>query len=402
MLNYFSASTKYHYLGYTNVIQKGSLVWSLYEDNKLIKGDMPQGYNNASYYNLIHNGIDFRVNDAIGDLFSMMLTHNASGKLEKPSAAALRDEGFPTEDESTLDYQQTNGSKWIISAGGLKDKSYDFFKDRVFRNGYHQDDYEIRFTYNSENKAFTPFQDDVDRINVPFEIWNMTRNIRMIPAILDLDSNHQFALLKGEDHIASADNNDPYTDWIYFYLPEDWSKGDRGYQNWLNGDVNPERWRDYYVKNETLARIVFVNLDAGDPNDPNFPNNILAQMPEEGSIFKLIMNRHTEDLIIKINTKKTHSFILPTKPELLNNYPNPFNPVTSIPFKLNKAQNIEIRIFNALGQLIWSKKGFYREGPSIVKWDSKNKNGSLVASGIYFYQLVTNENTETKKMILLR
>jgi lysophospholipase L1-like esterase len=94
---------------------------------------------------------------------------------------------------------------------------------------------------------------------------------------------------------------------------------------------------------------------------------------------------------------------LPYRFRLYQNYPNPFNPETTIPFQIPKAKNVLIRVLNSLGQeiVVLADKQF-KAGYHIVYWDGKNKNGRMVASGIYFYQLITDDFTSIKKMILLR
>jgi hypothetical protein len=88
---------------------------------------------------------------------------------------------------------------------------------------------------------------------------------------------------------------------------------------------------------------------------------------------------------------------LPTVFSLSQNYPNPFNPSTTIRYDLPKSANVNLKIFNALGQGVASlvnerkEAGYYQ---SI--WNAN------VPSGIYFYRLQAGEFVETKKMILLR
>ena len=79
-------------------------------------------------------------------------------------------------------------------------------------------------------------------------------------------------------------------------------------------------------------------------------------------------------------------------------YPNPFNPVTTVKFNLRKTSQVTLKIYNSLGQEVFelaSKN--YRAGSHKVRW---NANG--FASGIYFMQLITNEFSQSKKLILLK
>jgi Leucine-rich repeat (LRR) protein len=97
------------------------------------------------------------------------------------------------------------------------------------------------------------------------------------------------------------------------------------------------------------------------------------------------------------------SNLIPEKFDLLNNYPNPFNPVTTIPFQLKENTKVEIAIYNVLGQKIKTLISRTMEaGSHKINWDSRNDFGAKVASGIYFYRLVTPKFTKAQKMILIK
>ena len=93
------------------------------------------------------------------------------------------------------------------------------------------------------------------------------------------------------------------------------------------------------------------------------------------------------------------------KSELHGNYPNPFNPTTTISFELNteNTENTELIIYNVKGQKVRTlvnetlSSGFYTR-----VWDGKNDTGRSVTSGIYFYKLENSGYSNTKKMILLK
>ncbi|HKJ44232.1 MAG TPA: invasin domain 3-containing protein [Balneolales bacterium] len=89
---------------------------------------------------------------------------------------------------------------------------------------------------------------------------------------------------------------------------------------------------------------------------------------------------------------------IPDKIELNQNFPNPFNPTTTIRFALPKSEQVKIVVYNILGQrvaTITNKK--YQAGYHEVVWDAHR-----VASGLYFYRMVTGGNYFTKKMIVLK
>jgi hypothetical protein len=89
---------------------------------------------------------------------------------------------------------------------------------------------------------------------------------------------------------------------------------------------------------------------------------------------------------------------------LLSNYPNPFNPTTTISFSLTAkdAKNAKIEIYNIKGQKIKTLVGEQLDvGEHLVVWDGKDENNNPVSSGIYFYKLNVNGKTEAVKKCLL-
>ena len=93
---------------------------------------------------------------------------------------------------------------------------------------------------------------------------------------------------------------------------------------------------------------------------------------------------------------------------LAQNFPNPFNPETWIPYQLNKATEVTIHIYDASGRLVrtlnlgWQPTGSYMTASSAAYWDGRNEVGERVASGIYFYTLQTQDFTATRKMVILK
>jgi hypothetical protein len=95
--------------------------------------------------------------------------------------------------------------------------------------------------------------------------------------------------------------------------------------------------------------------------------------------------------------------ILPKTFVLEQNFPNPFNPVTSISFSLPEPGLVHLDVYNVLGQNV--RKLVDREmvaGNYIVDWDSKDDNGNPVASGVYFYRIEYNNIDQCRKMVLLK
>jgi hypothetical protein len=81
---------------------------------------------------------------------------------------------------------------------------------------------------------------------------------------------------------------------------------------------------------------------------------------------------------------------------LAQNYPNPFNPSTKINYGLERAGEVEITVYNILG----NKISTLVDGMKSAGNHSVSFNASNLSSGIYFYKIVTNEFVQTRKMIL--
>ncbi|MFH1844906.1 MAG: T9SS type A sorting domain-containing protein [bacterium] len=89
--------------------------------------------------------------------------------------------------------------------------------------------------------------------------------------------------------------------------------------------------------------------------------------------------------------------------ELLQNFPNPFNPATRIAFSLASKGPVVLRIFDIKGQLVHTLVDDILDGGNHhVEWHGDGVAGEAVANGLYFYQLRTGSKTLTRKMVLLR
>ena len=94
---------------------------------------------------------------------------------------------------------------------------------------------------------------------------------------------------------------------------------------------------------------------------------------------------------------------LPRDYGLSQNYPNPFNPFTTIRFDLPRRSQVDLSVYDILGQhTVTLSEGVLPFGTYEVTWDGRNKRGSAVASGVYFYRLSADGFTEEKKMVLVR
>ena len=92
--------------------------------------------------------------------------------------------------------------------------------------------------------------------------------------------------------------------------------------------------------------------------------------------------------------------------QLLQNFPNPFNPETWIPFQLTKESDVTIHIYAATGQLVRHLSlgripaGDYSSQAEAVYWDGRNQIGEPVSSGVYLYTINTRDFSATRKMLI--
>jgi FlgD Ig-like domain len=91
------------------------------------------------------------------------------------------------------------------------------------------------------------------------------------------------------------------------------------------------------------------------------------------------------------------------KNSLSQNYPNPFNPQTTIAFTIKDRGAVTLKVYNVNGELVRTLANENRAaGSYTLVWDGHNDSGQSVSSGVYFYKLVTNSFSQTKKMVLLK
>ncbi len=96
-------------------------------------------------------------------------------------------------------------------------------------------------------------------------------------------------------------------------------------------------------------------------------------------------------------------FSEPTTFRLLQNYPNPFNNSTTIEFQVTTATMARLDIFSSRGELVTSLlNNTVSPGVHRVVWDGRSSAGDLVPSGVYIYQLTTDLQTESRKMLIVK
>ncbi len=157
-----------------------------------------------------------------------------------------------------------------------------------------------------------------------------------------------------------------------------------------NGDVGVAKIDDFienYAQSGTKTNSTIDHLPIG---ALHWENN--ATVPS--SSFNAIMAQYDIDITtgVAVAPGVAQSF------KLNQNYPNPFNPSTKIEFNLPKSQNVDLKVFNMLGQEVATlAHGTLAAGQHSVTFDAKT-----LASGVYIYRLTAGSNVDTKKMVLMK
>ena len=103
------------------------------------------------------------------------------------------------------------------------------------------------------------------------------------------------------------------------------------------------------------------------------------------------------------NNIQIHEKILPDQFKVYDNYPNPFNPITKIKYDIPITNNLSIKIFNILGEEVYSlNKSPILAGRHEFAWNGLNNNGFKVSSGVYIIQFQYIENFDMQKILLLK
>ncbi len=110
-----------------------------------------------------------------------------------------------------------------------------------------------------------------------------------------------------------------------------------------------------------------------------------------------------DDEPVGIREETNSNNVVPEKPVLLNNYPQPFNPSTTIDYILPEAMQVTLIIYNTQGELVNNLfSGYKTKGSHSVVWNGDDANRKDVPSGVYLLQLRTRGYQKTIKMIKMK
>lgn len=132
------------------------------------------------------------------------------------------------------------------------------------------------------------------------------------------------------------------------------------------------------------------------PNDPNDRNGTNA---DGYTMLEVYLNSLVPDLVTSVERESS----IPTDFQLFANYPNPFNPETTIQYKIPNTGNVEIIIFDINGREVFQLfKGFQEAGLHKISWNGISENDKKVASGVYFCMVSYNKFSKSLKLIFLK
>ncbi|MDY6914825.1 MAG: C25 family cysteine peptidase [Candidatus Cloacimonadota bacterium] len=121
---------------------------------------------------------------------------------------------------------------------------------------------------------------------------------------------------------------------------------------------------------------------------------------------EILISTNTSDTIVPVTLNLVQTSNQPNLPmitKLEENYPNPFNPETTINFSIKEAGHVKLEIYNIKGQKIKTLVNSNLEANSYnLVWNGRDDNNQQVSSGVYFYRMNTPTYTSTRKMILMK
>ncbi len=233
-----------------------------------------------------------------------------------------------------------------------------------------------------------------------------------------------------ETPLAVFDNQNAAGNWVIAFIDE-WA-GDYGVLDWLclsftydyvlavelasfsaiPGDSRVRlTWRtasetsnDYFEvvrDGDVVAQVDATNLPTG--ASYSWVDEAVTNGVSYSYTLVAIDNRGARSTLQTVAATPAATVSVATDYALYQNYPNPFNPTTEIRFNLPDATQVELKVFNMVGQLVTTLvDGVRPAGVYTVQWNGKDVNGMPVPTGTYIYQLQAGSFTDTKKMLLLK
>jgi beta-glucanase (GH16 family) len=107
--------------------------------------------------------------------------------------------------------------------------------------------------------------------------------------------------------------------------------------------------------------------------------------------------------VYETSTLSTQTQTVPVYFNVFQNFPNPFNPITTLRYDLPENSYVNVTVYDILGRQVRTLvKTTQEAGFKSVIWDATNDYGKPVSAGVYLYQIQAGEFVQTKKMVLLK
>ncbi len=383
------------------------LVWNVRDvtAGRVVIRNQPQAGNiaNPDMAHAIADGFKVAVWSPEVNFKGFEVISNANGRLNSPDGGALEFDGFPSHLPS--DRQQFGaGHRAIHTADSAQTLgSYASFLNRTTLSGKNWNeivpfDFEWRFL-GTLSRAWDKF--NTGRFfQVPFALWNIgvatpddpSDDFEMVPVLRDWDGDGTFNL-SSADHSGSGGDNDPFTDWVYWYNPltdsPDEAPGQAGYLAAADSMAGGIYTGSHLAL--VMARTVLINWNGGSAPLYN------QDLPEHGTIFRITTTKPNSEFDLfsfsAPSVIRDNKILARKDVQRANVFPNPYyggNSLETSSFDrfvtfTHLPRKVEIRIFNLGGsQIIKLKKD---SDSQFLKWNLRNERNLPVASGLYIARI---------------
>jgi hypothetical protein len=175
------------------------------------------------------------------------------------------------------------------------------------------------------------------------------------------------------------------------------------YEKVILGDSNNGPIILPYSPDSSLLYKVLLRDSVVVPNEPiccRMPKNSPPLSISQISLIYDWISQGAQENNLQLNERKKtkeYSFYL------IKNYPNPFNPLTTLKYDLPEDSFVQITVYDMLGNVVNNLVNKNQNsGSKSVQWDATNNQGEPVSAGIYLYTIQAGEFVQTKKMVLLK
>ena len=181
--------------------------------------------------------------------------------------------------------------------------------------------------------------------------------------------------------------------------------------NYFNGNISGCEWEGDLLFFPSWLQLESQSntLNYGESNQIDITLDASGLLVETSYSGKIIVNSEYETVIIPININTVENLsndnkkIVSDQFQLLNAYPNPFNPITTITYNLPKEAYVNITVYDLMGRMINNLVSKNQSsGLKSVQWDATDNFGHPVGANIYFLRINSGNFSQTKKILLLK